>query len=148
MAFIFIFLTEIDSKSLQNNVSQELRYQFLDPRPNAGLNYYKLSAVEFSNLEEFFNVIILDNSIKGKKYTVRPTIVRTNVIVDINSFDQVQLSIFSLDGKLQFAKTIDPVVSGNLQVEVDMNHLPSGFYFISIYDAGSGQRFTEKVVKE
>jgi len=53
-----------------------------------------------------------------------------------------------LDGKLQFAKTIDPVVSGNLQVEVDMNHLPSGFYFISIYDAGSGQRFTEKVVKE
>ncbi|MBL0190629.1 MAG: DUF4347 domain-containing protein [Saprospiraceae bacterium] len=144
----FHFLTEIDSKSLQNNVSQELRYQFLDPRPNAGLNYYKLSAVEFSNLEEFFNVIILDNSIKGKKYTVRPTIVRTNVIVDINSFDQVQLSIFSLDGKLQFAKTIDPVVSGNLQVEVDMNHLPSGFYFISIYDAGSGQRFTEKVVKE
>jgi len=141
-------LTTEDSKAKHNNAGQELTYQFLDSRPNVGVNYYKLSAVEFNLTEEFFNVILLDNSIKGKKYTVRPTIVRTNVIVDINSFSQVQLSLYSLDGKLQFTTDLKADGNGNIQAVVNMTNLPSGLYLINGIDTVSGQRFTEKVIKE
>ncbi|MBP6624807.1 MAG: T9SS type A sorting domain-containing protein, partial [Chitinophagaceae bacterium] len=141
-------LTTEDSKAKHNNAGQELTYQFLDTRPNVGVNYYKLSAVEFNLTEEFFNVILLDNSIKGKKYTVRPTIVRTNVIVDINSFSQVQLSLYSLDGKLQFTTDLKADGNGNIQAVVNMTNLPSGLYLINGIDTVSGQRFTEKVIKE
>jgi len=141
-------LTSENSKSQHNNVGQELTYQFLDTRPNVGVNYYKLSAVEFNLSEEFFNVIILDNSIKGKKYTVRPTIVRTNVIVDINSFNQVRLSLYSLDGKLLNTTSLQADGSGNIQGVFNMSNLPSGLYLINGIDTVSGQRFTEKVIKE
>lgn len=59
----------LNTQSGAGNSVDQLDYTFRDTQYNNGINYYRLSQVDFDGQSETFNIISIDNSVKIKNIT-------------------------------------------------------------------------------
>jgi len=127
---------------LQNSVL-ETKYHFKDDKIAASGYYYRLKQIDNDGTSTIFESIFVSSDCQ--KYTqigitgIYPNPVQgnQNAIIKYNSNIQskAELVITTADGKVINAQQID-LVEGLNTVQLDLNSLPSGAYFVQIYGQG------------
>ncbi len=124
---------KLNSSSIQS-------YSFRDENPLFGLNYYRLKNVDIIGRADY-SIIKTANQI-SRNVIVKPTMVSTNVEVEIYGMESPNMNILNLDGKI-IIPNIECNSGKNL---INVDNLPSGIYFLHIKSIDN-QSIIEKIVK-
>ncbi len=119
-------------------------YQFMDSRPEAGANYYRLKARDNDGKLTYSNTIVLNWS--GSKISLypNPALDVVNVNVSGRQAQDIRIQLFSLSGQMLQEKTQNNVV--NATIPISRQNLKTGMYLIKITDIRTGSVTTEKVM--
>ena len=108
------------------------KYTFMDKNAENGLNYYRLKQTDFDGQFDYSDIKTVDLQI-DQTIKVYPTFVSDVITVetgsDLNS--ELVLSIRDIAGR-EFESFLIPEKS--TKAEFSLNNLPSGSYFLSIYN--------------
>ncbi len=112
-----------------SNVSHE--YKYVDADGVSGGIYYRLKQVDYDGLYEYSEVKYVYASNSNDVMNVYPNPAENSVTLEFNSYQGKAKSISFMNslGQVLLEKQID-VVNGANKVEVDINSLPKGNYFI------------------
>lgn len=114
--------------------TQEVTYQFTDPSPLAGNNYYRLKQIDITNLATFSSIRRINMDKTRQDIHLFPNPARgTITITNIKAGDQ--LSIFNIQGNLVTRKTAS---SG--QESVSVEKFASGVYMLQVTDRDNTNR--------
>jgi hypothetical protein len=111
--------------------TQTLDYTFLDRNFSNNTAYYRLKQVDFNGKVSFSKVISINSDFRKGKIKVYPTLVNDWITVDLNVQSETDLSIFDMLGKVVLSKKVQNT-EGALSVNLDLNHLTKGMYFMSV----------------
>ncbi len=125
----FEFLAKIQGAG---TTSEKQSYEYLDPNPQIGENYYRLSQTDFDGRTEYFNVVTVNYN-GDETVTVSPNPVADEIFVTYTSVTNgnMSLDIFSADGKL--VKSINTsVAKGENNYTYNVSELAGGVYYMKI----------------
>ncbi len=106
-----------------------LKYQFFHKTPETGMNYYRLKMVDLDDSFEYSKTISIKWG-KRSELHIFPTISQGELNVRLpEGFDQGELQVFSLEGKMIFAQTFEQT---NDLIRLDVSRLSSGHYSIIV----------------
>ena len=111
------------------------QYRFLDDQPYAGKNFYKLKSVDKDGGYSFSEIRTIDLNRIFVKIFPNPAKDWLNVELD-NIPGNVQLKIYSTDGRLVFEKVIFPQ-AGNIKQSLDIRNLKAETYILQILTGDS-----------
>ena len=124
---------KLNSTSIQS-------YSFIDENPLYGLNYYRLKNVDIIGRTDY-SIIKSANQI-SRNVIIKPTMVSSNVEVDIYGMESPNMNIINLDGKI----VIPNIECNSGKNRINVDNLPSGIYFLYIKSIDN-QSIIEKIVK-
>lgn len=112
-------LTKIDG---QGNSTQVVNYLMLDSDPLVGLNYYRLKQVDFDGSYKYSSIVYVyyDNSEK-----VECWIVLDNNLLTIGGVDDIDISIYSIDGLVMYK---------GKSKRVNTSSWNKGLYYMVVFD--------------
>lgn len=114
-------------------------YLFIHNNPIAGDNYYQLKITDKEGVITYSKVEKLHFEIPGNKIALYPS-VGTTTRLHVASEDSKMMKVRVMGQNGQLIKGFEiRVEKGNNSFVIDMNNLPSGVYFIGVYD---GNRLT------
>ncbi len=118
-------------------------YRFTDAKPLSGVNYYRLRQVDFDGKMEYHRIIALDfGKDKGEALLLpNPTRSRLTVLLPDATDDGRELLLFNTQGMLlrRYA-----VAANNAQLEIGVEELPGGVYFLRLADQEGVWRFVKE----
>ena len=119
-------------------------YQFMDNRPDAGSNYYRLKVVGKDGKFTYSNTIVLNWT--GGKISLYPNPARDVVNVNINGrqAQDIKIQLFTISGQLLQEKVQNNVI--NATIPIYRQNIKTGMYLIKITDTRTGTVNTEKVM--
>lgn len=117
------------------NSQHTVEYQYIDPFPAAGLNYYRLTQVDFSGEQSQSDIIALKVDSKPTRISLYPNPTSDFLTVDFprNSIDN--LSIRRSDGTLMPLNLQEQSASSML---MDVRSYQPGWYVVEIRNNGTG----------
>ncbi|PSR12150.1 MAG: hypothetical protein DA408_15080 [Bacteroidetes bacterium] len=125
----------------QGNSNERVDYEFVDTRPAAGLNYYRLQQFDYDGTNEFFGLIAVrfDGELAVVKPAIWPVPVRGRLQIDLpaSSNPDWQLEVYDLNGRRLLFQQVD---EKNTNTFFDLHPLPAGTYLLRWANgAASGQ---------
>ena len=119
-------------------------YQFIDNRPEAGSNYYRLKVVDKDGRFTYSNTIVLNWT--GGKIALYPNPARdmVNITISGRQAQDIRIQLFTLSGQLLQEKVQNNVI--NATIPVYRQNIKTGMYLIKITDTRTGTVTTEKVM--
>ena len=116
------------------NSQQILKYDFTDSNLVNGLNYYRLKQTDYDGKFSYSPVALISNNTERKDnniLTLYPVPANDHINIDMNSPLDIEthLRILTVFGKTVLEKNIS-LVKGQNHIEIDLNELSSGVYFI------------------
>ncbi|MCF0057659.1 CotH kinase family protein [Dyadobacter sp. CY356] len=114
----------------------EIKYQFIDSNPEIGINYYRLSQIDFSGSEELSRTI----GVNFEKPATSPYLYPNPATKEINLKDVTPGSIITImdsNGRV-FIKT----TSNNPELNLSVNNLSNQTYYLTIDDKTNIKSFT------
>ena len=122
-----------------NGTTQEAQnFNFFDPQPNDGTNYYRLKQVDFDGRFDFSNIVYIQYSSRNTKLQIFPNPVKD----ELNIIDgEGQATIYNLLGQ--------PVRSFNINqssFKVNTSELANGQYVLRI-QSENGEVITKRFMK-
>jgi hypothetical protein len=126
------------------NSTQVLSYEYMDYSPMNGTAYYRLKQTDFDGAFEIFDMqsITIENNI-GIEVSVYPNPVVSSLNVRNHQASELEMQLTNASGQVLSILEIN----GNDEKFVEMNNLPSGFYYLVAVDA-NGNRTSEKILKQ
>jgi len=129
------------------NGSGDKVYGFIDDKPLANLNYYRLSQVDVDGKRGYFETRkILNRSIRNKvTISPNPFISDLSVFITLDKSQKISISVTDLSGKK--LKTVNGIYTeGSTEINIKSADLPKGIYLLKI----SGDNFSEiqKVIRQ
>ncbi|MEO6489382.1 MAG: T9SS type A sorting domain-containing protein [Ferruginibacter sp.] len=114
------------------NSSSRKDYQFTDPSPVKGINYYRLRAIDI-NSDYKFSMIRNVKNLGVTDLSFAPNPVQSNLKVDIDAISAGNgvITIIDISGKPVYRRNVS-VVSGNNSYVVEAGKFSQGTYFIKI----------------
>lgn len=118
-------------------ISETQTYQFSDPTPVPGVQYYRLRQVDFDGAFEFSDIVIVQYAPNGNlfKANLFPNpMIGEEMMIDVQTHDftaPVIVSVLDLGGRV-LLNDVYKISSSNNQVLVDVSNLKSGTYLIRI----------------
>ncbi len=136
--------TSIGEVTATGNSLEQVDYSFIDENRLIGRNYYRLKMVDFDGSFEYSNIILLNND--NNHVNIYPNPAKNNVFIDyqLENTNEINIQILNELGQVVMnnnSSTNDK--RGTL--EIDVNHLASGVYFIKI-ESGNYTHF-EKILR-
>lgn len=129
----------------QGNSTDRIVYSFVDEKPAAGLNYYRLKQLDFDGSYTYTDIVKASFYEDGFISNISPNPIKSNMILNIQSEKSSDFNILisDMNGRnvLSFATRIE---AGNNTLEYDMQGLGTGVYLLTIND-GNNYR-TQKIV--
>ena len=125
------------------NSNQVKTYTFMDEKPNASINYYRLRQVDFDGKETISKAVSV-NFDKNASIKVYPSVAKDKINIDITGDGgAADLSITNLLGQVVLTQKL-PNTEGPLSVNI--NELASGSYIVRIISKGNEltQRFEKQ----
>ena len=125
----------------------QTQYYTIDENPYNGVNYYRLNQFDFdgnSKYSEIRAVNILNDDYDLLSVFPNPTSGQTEVIFNSYSKEEVNLKVFSSDGRVVVDMPLDATPGGN-RFELDLSNHEQGLYFITI--TTGTKTYTTKVTK-
>jgi hypothetical protein len=110
-------------------------YAYTDVSPLKGQDYYRLKMVDNDGRYRYSSIISIANAIQGFSVHASPNPFTGNVAVTItgNTAETVSLVLVNSEGKTIGKKTANISPGVNTQYFSNLQSLPAGAYFISIY---------------
>ena len=108
---------------------QRVSYTFVDERPLAGVNYYRLQQYDFDGTNEVFGpVAVYFSSPAGESPKIWPVPAGNVLQVDLPESQQAwDLSVYNLNGQLLLEQTAAP---GLNRTSLTLQALPAGTYLL------------------
>lgn len=128
------------------NTISEMNYSFVDPRPAAGLNYYRLKQVDFDGAFEYSSVIKVE---VGSNSHLRfyPTKISSTGTLEYQTAVKttVPVQIVDMYGRVVRSEPYS-MEKGINRIELQLADLPAGMYFITVQEKNRS-RTTVQVMK-
>ena len=127
-----ISFAEIGTVNGNGTTSDQQRYAFTHSNPVNGINYYRLKQQDFDGAFEYSETRVIQIE-KAREIRVFPTLVSEKLTVDrsVNNESDLIIHIYKMTGQLVLEQVLPMTLS---TVELDLNHLARGHYFISLQD--------------
>ncbi len=127
-----IHFSQIGRVVAAGNSSTQRSYQFVDPNPAKGLNYYRLVIFDIDNGVKYSLV----RSVKNPglvNFTLYPNPVTDKLLVDIDAekTDKGEIIITDINGRNVYKRQVN-LLQGINTIPVDIIHFANGTYFIKI----------------
>lgn len=119
----------IQSKANQGNSVQMLIYEFMDNKPFAGRNYYRLLQTDLDGKTTANNQLIEINNQVNSRIEVYPNPCTDFLTIRNTQSSTVQIRIVDMMG--HFVKQVTPSPNENVTI-VDVSNLPHGQYLLQI----------------
>lgn len=116
----------IESITAKGNSTEIQEYFSIDDNPQNGTNYYQLTQTDFDGKTEIISTIAVNYKNTENNLNIYPN--PTNGIINIsgiNDFENIEIQIFSLEGKQITNQKI-------FQNSINIESLNSGIYFVKI----------------
>lgn len=142
----FSAITFVDSKSTNGTGAS---YSYVDEKPFAGSNYYRLRQLDKDGKATLSNVVVLKSAqIKAEISRVFPNPVQDKLNIVLNSVgvEKITISITDLAGKTIASKSIE-TVNGDNNISFNTSSLASGTYLIKVNSSSNSELATQKFVK-
>lgn len=124
---------------------RELRYSFLDPAPQAGLNYYRLRQVDFDGQFDYSALVQLYLE-QPHKLSASPNPSAAQLRLSWPAeLPQGSLSIYALDGRRLYQWTL---AAGQLEQNLEAAQLPPGVYLARLCDPAGSELDVIKLWKQ
>ena len=125
----FTPITEVDGFG---TTSTATLYKFLDPSPRTGVNYYRLSQVDYDGNKEVFEVIWVEYFIEYPQgiLDIFPNPNGGDFNIRLVCDSEILIVVMDTKGATHFSKFFVCDINGNL-IAIDLrNKIPSGIHFI------------------
>ena len=111
-----------------------MNYDSWDHSPKDGINYYRLSQVDFDGTVNVISEYIPVRFGKDMKFEIMYLLndPSSSLVFDYNSDESIQLSIFDLAGRLVYQKLSNPAHIGINMLPLDLEFLSEGLYTIQL----------------
>jgi len=141
----------IASKATNGNSNNNIQYNFTDARPFSSSNYYRLKQVDQDGKATYTNVVLV-KGVKTNKLELgvvypNPVTSKLNMLVNAPNNDRITLIISDLSGKVVSQQAVQ-VVTGDNNLQIDVNRLSSGSYIIKAICASGCEMAVSKFVKQ
>ena len=127
-----LHFTEIGKVAAAGNSSLVLNYQFVDPHPEKGINYYRLRVVDIDNAVKYSLVRNVKN-IGTISLTIYPNPAKDKLLIDIDAerAGRGEIIVTDLNGRRVYSNSINLQQAGNT-IPIDITPFAAGTYFIRI----------------
>jgi hypothetical protein len=129
------------------NGGSDQNYSFIDARPAAGSNYYRLKQINIAGTYSFSSVKLVQfTKSEASTFKLYPNPVRASAItlLTATSYQQINVRIMNIIGQLQTQKNYTNV-NGN--ISVDISSLQKGIYFVAVTADGTTLLPTKLIVE-
>ncbi len=144
----------IGTKPGSGNTTSIIFYEFYDERPISGITYYRLKQTDFDGRFDYSKIIAIkydpfgNSSSNDLEVMIYPNPAKGNVIyVNVNTqirYDDVEISIFDLAGKLYYLETLE-MPNNQFDIPIERNLLKRGLYILQLKDR-SGIRTAQFII--
>ena len=121
-------------------------YQFIDPNPINGINYYRLKQVDKDGSFKYSNVLSINNSSNNQSVLIYPNPITSNLTIEVkgNSTDSYNLNIINSRGEV-----VKTYCLNSLKESYYVGDLSAGAYLIEIRKANDNELVnTSKLIKK
>jgi hypothetical protein len=113
------------------------RYNLADPSAPSGLNYYRLTQVDFNGTEnKSFTIAVMVGQGKVSNWRVYPNPTYNNITIEAFGLEGSETDVVLTDvlGKIVLSKQFKVSLGGLLQQRLSLVNLPAGVYNLKITD--------------
>ena len=140
----------VASKAQGGNSQQALTYEFTDLKV-AGNMYYRLQQTDFDGSKRFSNIVLVKSpdALKPGFSSIYPNPVRSNTVLLVNATasDMAAVTVTDASGKVIMQRN-EQVFEGSNTINLDMNKVSGGIYFISVKLGKSGKSESLRMIKQ
>jgi Bacterial Ig domain len=144
-----ISFTKIGAVAAKGNSNTATSYDFVDPSPLAGVNYYRLKIVDIDGKFEYSQIVIIriDNSIQLiTKVAPNPFTGKIDVYLTLTHNTAVDFRFIDINGRMVFSKSVKGLKGFNWFTINDLDKLPSAPYMLHIKTDDA--TIVEKLIKQ
>lgn len=139
----------IGKQMARNNATEASEYQFVHPGVPSGANYYRIKSVDLDGKELYSNVVLLRvQDQRNAVLLLYPNPVSEALNIELSASSAKQVSLLVTDGRgalvLRHRHTVQ---KGNNKLQLNLQHLPAGVYYLKIDDGQSGYHY-QKFIKK
>lgn len=147
----FSALAFIGSKASAGNSSSLLSYNYIDVKPLANNNYYRLKQIDIDGRSKTTNTVLLKgvktNALALSHIYPNPAKSSVNVVLTAPAATKVNIIVTDLAGKPVMQQAAQ-LASGDNTLSLNVNTLPSGTYIIKAVSANSSLKAVSKFIKQ
>lgn len=110
-------------------------YDFLDPNPMNGQNYYRLKMVDLDGTYEYSEVQIVEFNYSIEEMIAvypNPVIDGTKLEIKLTKESEVRIKVVDMRGRIIEEKPLTSMSAGSFIFDYDFDHLADGMYFFDI----------------
>ena len=125
-------------------------YKTEDDMPLKGTNYYRLEQIDNDGKKSYSTIISIKNSITNwatLNIYPNPVVNHLQLQLHLNNSATVGISINDVYGKQLFQQTTSCQTADNL-INIPVQNLPAGNYFIKVYNEKSNQFLIQQFIKK
>lgn len=118
------------------------RYEFIDPQPVSGINYYRLKLLDLDGKFSYSRVLAL-NTLTNGKLRLSPNPVQRELQVSLPRTGNFIIAVYTANGQLLLQRKVSNTT--NLLL-IDLSTLARGQYWLKLYDGTDS--WTQSFLKE
>ena len=133
----------LDHVNGAGNSDVELSYEYIDPNPSEGANYYRLKQTDYNGDFEYFNIEVVYHDqlinttplITIERVGPNPFQHQINVRFMVQDYADILLKITDINGRLLDEQTYSASPGANTITYQQGSQLPSGIYLLTLSSA-------------
>jgi hypothetical protein len=142
--------TQADITIAKGNNNSSVEYDWIDPKPVTGANYYKIKSVDRNGIVKYSDIIRVNIGGNGSAITVYPNPVINNTM-NLQFSDEplgnYQANLFNSDGQIVYSKDISVTSNNTAQVLSLQSTLAKGNYELKIKGPGDVENIQKIIVE-
>ena len=148
----FTTIGYVNSKAPNGNSNTVLSYEYVDEKPFAGNNFYRLKQVDFDGKSTFSNIVLIKgskvNSIVLSSVYPNPAKNLLNLVITSPAIEKVGIVVTEVSGRLVMTTKQNQLVSGDNNLTINVGTLLPGTYLIKVVCSNNCETTVSKFIKE